>query len=144
MKCANATLNKRTNVSRCFCESETETLVGITFAPANSRVAFHSGETALVKLISCRLSVTLPLSPQTPISTRLYPRLPDLRKQAISFPSLGWERGMRQESREEGERVLSICILNPSGGYQWGCLHLNVKAISGAALKELREMEKKK
>lgn len=97
-----------------------------------------------MKLISCRLSVTLPLSPQTPISTRLYPRLPDLRKQAISFPSLGWERGMRSESGEEGERALSICIPNPSGGCQWLCLHLNVKAISGAALKELREMEKKK
>lgn len=51
---------------------------------------------------------------------------------------------MRSESREEGERVLSICIPNPSGGCQWLCLHLNVKAISGAALKELREMEKKK
>ncbi len=68
---------------------------------ADTGVAFHSGETALMKLISCRLLVTLPLSPQTPISTCPYPRLPDLRKQAISFPSLGWERGMRSESRKE-------------------------------------------
>ncbi len=68
---------------------------------ADTRLAFHSGETTLVKLISCRLSVTLPLSPQTSISTCPYSRLPDLRMQAISFPSLGWERGMRSESREE-------------------------------------------
>lgn len=87
--------------SRVSLRVREKCLVCITFASYRHRGSVSQWGDGTCKLISCRLSVTLPLSPQTPISTCPYPRLPDLRTQAISFPSLGWERGMRSESREE-------------------------------------------